>query len=125
MEGLPGKFLQPPAELPLTQRPWLTDTVQLCLSSPCSVSGVRLHISNFVKFLLKSSKDILEGNMKEEACRRRTFLEDVKAFLCSLRFFPSKSFFQGGGGIKGLRRKGVICCKRLLSPLMQNCDWPK
>lgn len=77
IEGLPGKFLQPPAELPLTQRPWLTETVQLCLSSPCNVSGVKLHISNFEKFLLKSSKDILEGKMKKEACRR-TFWENLK-----------------------------------------------
>lgn len=65
--GLPGKFLQPPVELPLTQRPSLIDTVQLFLSSPCSVSGVRLHISNFVKFLLKSSKDILQRKIKGEA----------------------------------------------------------
>ncbi|TNN76167.1 hypothetical protein EYF80_013698 [Liparis tanakae] len=53
-------ILRPPAELPLTHRPSLTDTVQLRRSSPCSVSGVKLHISSLVKFLLKSSKDILE-----------------------------------------------------------------
>lgn len=75
--GLPGKFLQPPVELPLTQRPSLIDTVQLFLSSPCSVSGVRLHISNFVKFLLKSSKDILQRKIKGEAYKR-FFFEDLK-----------------------------------------------
>lgn len=62
----PGKFLQPPAELPLTQRPWLTDTVQLFLSLPCRASGVRLHSSNFVKLLLKFSKDILWGKVSED-----------------------------------------------------------
>lgn len=58
--GLLLLFLQPPAELPRTQRPSLTDTVQLVLSSHCKVSGVRLHISSFVKFFLNSSKAILE-----------------------------------------------------------------
>lgn len=66
----PGKFLQPPAELPLTQRPWLTDTVQLFLSSPCRASGVRLHSSNFVKLLLKFSKDILgEGERRRSLAK--------------------------------------------------------
>lgn len=64
--GLRGKFLQPPAELPLTHRPSLTDTVQLCLSSQPRASGVKLHISSLVKFLVKSANDILEGNVKEE-----------------------------------------------------------
>lgn len=73
----PGKFLHPPAELPLTQRPSFTDTVQLCLSSPCNVSGVRLHISSLVKFFLKSSKDILDNNMKEDICRLN-FVEKMR-----------------------------------------------
>lgn len=86
--GLPGKFLQPPAELPLTQRPSFTDTVQLFLSSPCSVSGVRLHISNLVKFFLKSSKDILDGNMKDACNELGTRLKHHKFvnnwnFICN------------------------------------------
>lgn len=35
------------------------------------MSGVRLHISSLVKFLLKSSKDILDRNTKEE-CLEKT-----------------------------------------------------
>ncbi|CAB1342689.1 unnamed protein product [Coregonus sp. 'balchen'] len=47
---VPGKFLQPPAELPRTQRPSLTATVHLWDLSSSSASGVRLQISSLSSF---------------------------------------------------------------------------